>query len=151
MACLAKRRNRWIVDYRLGGIRKTPSFRTKGEAEAFKRELLLRPIDINTGYKSVIDKTIESTAVEYLERISIKKAFKTQAVDKAALFRLCEHFKKQMLYDITPRSIEMFQLGLLKNLNPATVNRQFNVIRHFLKSVWNGIILEKVRLLAFLS
>lgn len=49
MACISKRRGKWVVDYRIGGRRFTPSFKTKGEAEVFLRELRLRKIDSMIG------------------------------------------------------------------------------------------------------
>lgn len=133
MACIRKRRNKWVVDYRVGNHRKAPSFDTKSEAEAFKRELLIRPLDQMIGFKPIAEVSIEFAISEYLQRVTIKKAEKTHSVDNLAMGRLSNYFKNQMLYQITPREIEMFQLQLSKTLNPATVNRQFNVIKHFFK------------------
>jgi len=133
MACIRKVKNRWQVDFRIGGVRKKPSFDTKGEAEAFKRELLLRPIDVGLRFKQIVDTSIEAATQEYLERVTIKKAEKTLTVDKVALGRLKTFFKDQMLSQISTKDLEMFQLHMAKGLNPATVNRQFNVTKNFLK------------------
>lgn len=139
MACIRKRKNNWIVDYRLGSVRKTPSFNTKSEAEAFKRELLLRPLDVSVGYSPLIEMSVKDAVQEYLLRVTVRKADKTHAVDRIALGRLCEAFDAQMLWQISFREIELLQLGMVKELNPSTVNRQFNVIKHFFKKCleWN--------------
>lgn len=139
MACIRKRNKKWIVDYRIGHFRKTPSFDTKAEAEAFKRELLLRPIDNIIGYQEIKDVLLEDASQEYLARVSQRKSERTLEVDSVALRRLCSGFKGASLSQISMKDIENFQLNLAKSLNTSTVNRQFNVIRHFFKKCteWN--------------
>lgn len=133
MACIRKRRNKWVVDYRIGNLRKTPSFGTKSEAEAYKRDFLIRPIDQMIGYKPISEIKVEFAISDYLQRVTIKKAEKTHSVDNLAMRRLGDFLKGQIVHQVTPRDIEMLQLELAKTLNPATVNRQFNVIKHFFK------------------
>ncbi len=139
MACLRKRNNKWVVDFSIGPKRKIVSFDTKAEAESFKRELILRPIDHMVGFKPIVEVSVEMAAQEYIERVTAKKAEKTHGVDKLAMSRVTTYFKNQMLYQVSPKEIEMLQFQLAKKLNPATVNRQFNVIKHFFKKCveWN--------------
>jgi integrase len=130
---VAKRRNRWVVDYYVGGDRQVPSFDTKGEAEAYKRELLLRPIDHITGFKRMKMIDLKSASTEYLDRVTVEKAERTFEVDKKVMERLRDHFKNRMLYEITPADVELFRRKLADVLNPATVNRQINVVKNFFK------------------
>jgi integrase len=136
MACLSKRRGKWVVDYRVHNGpdgRRTPGFDTKSEAEAFLRDLRLRPIDQMIGYKPVIEKDLKVATEEYLNRVTVKKAPKTYHVDKISLTGLAGYFSKRLLSEVSFFEIESYQLGLVKNLNPATVNRRFNVIKNFFK------------------
>ncbi len=77
MACVSKRKNKWIVDYRLGPKRYTPSFSSKSEAEAFLRELRLRPIDKLVNFNRIEERTIESAAQDYLNAVTPQKASRT--------------------------------------------------------------------------
>ena len=59
------------MDYYIGPIRKRPVFRTRGEAEEFKRDLLLRPLDIATGFLDVKKIGIRRAADHYLNHSAI--------------------------------------------------------------------------------
>lgn len=141
MACLRKRRSKWVVDFRIGHQRKTPSFDTKAEAEAFKRELLLRPIDSMTGYSPIVDTLLVRAINDYKTQVTSRKALRTFEVDNMALTRLENKFKGLTVSQICYRDLDLFQLELAKKLSAATVNRQFNVIKHFFKKCveWNFI------------
>ena len=66
--------NRWCVDYRVGNQRKRPVFGTKTEPEEFKRAILLRPLDMATGYTEFTTMPV---------RKAIKEYFKTESAHKA--------------------------------------------------------------------
>lgn len=142
MACIAKRRNKWVVDYRIGTKRYYPSFSTKSEAEAFLRELRLRKVDSKTGFIPLVEKTLEVAVREYLTTITPQKSERTFEVDSIALTELVRAFPRSFVQDVSPREIEMYQVQLKSKFQPATVNRRFNVIRNFFKKcvVWRYCI-----------
>ncbi|NUM58136.1 MAG: site-specific integrase [Bdellovibrionaceae bacterium] len=131
MACITKRRGKWVVDYRIGSKRYIPSFSTKGEAEVFLRELKLRKIDSMTGFTPLIEKSLTQGIQEYLTSITPQKSERTAEVDKIALDELDSAFPNALVQDVTSRELEYYKVQLLKKFQPATVNRRFNVIRHF--------------------
>jgi integrase len=139
MACVTKRKGKWIVDYRLGSKRYVPSFGSKSEAESFLRQLRLRPIDQLTGYFPIELKTLGSAILDYLNAVTPQKALRTHEVDKLALKDLNSEFKNVLVSEISCREIEFYQSSLKSKLQPATVNRRFNVIRNFFKKCleWN--------------
>ncbi len=78
MACVKKRRGKWVVDYRIAGVRKVPSFDTRAEAEAFKRTLLLRPIDQITNYQEFKQVSVPEAVGRYLGQVTPTKALRTE-------------------------------------------------------------------------
>lgn len=141
MAKVKKKNNRWIVDYRIGGIRKFPSFETRAEAEAFKRSLLLRPIDRITDFQEVNEIKLAEAIDRYLNQVTVTKAPRTWDVDRRALDSLHKHFEGKLVHEITLMDLEAYQLKKSRELSAASVNRYFNVIRHFFKKCedWNFI------------
>jgi integrase len=139
MACIVKRRNKWVADYRLGHRRFSPSFGSKGEAEVFLRELRLRKFDIMTGVFPLREKSFSEAVKEYLETVTSKKSVRTFEVDSTALDELSVAFPKILITDLSARDIEFHQTALLRKFKPSTVNRRFNTIRHFLRKCveWN--------------
>jgi integrase len=133
MACVRKRRNKWIVDYRVGNQRRWSTFSTKAEAETYLRELRLRPIDVQVGYQEIKDVLVGEAVSQYLKTITPKKSERTWSVDQIALDEIAKFYDKKMVWEVSLQSLESFQLGLAKGLNPATVNRKFNVIKNFFR------------------
>lgn len=141
MACIKKRRNRWVVDYRIAGIRKTPSFENRAEAEAFKRNLLLRPIDQITDFHQVKEISLTEAVQKYFDQVTPTKAPRTWDVDHRALNALVEHFPGRLVNEVTLMDLEAYQLKRSRIVSPSSVNRHFNVIRHFFRKCedWNFI------------
>lgn len=77
MACVRKRRGVWICDYRDHlGIRRTPSFRTKAEAEAKLSEVL--PISDRETPKVTPDITIASYVERWLAGLAVEESTRDQ-------------------------------------------------------------------------
>ena len=133
MACISKRRGKWVVDYSLFGHRRTPSFSTKSEAEQFKKELLLRDIDNQIGYKRIETKSLSEVIDQYLQTVTTKKEIRTHEVDKFALKDFKKQFESYSVQDVQLQHLESYQMLLRKKLKASSVNRKFNVIRHFFR------------------
>lgn len=133
MAKIKKKNKRWIVDYRVGGIRKFPSFENRAEAEAFKRSLLLRHIDRMTDFYEVKEIKLSEAIAHYLNQVTPTKAPRTGDVDRRALGGLAKHFEGKLVNEITLMELEAYQLKRSRGFSAASVNRHFNVIRHFFR------------------
>ena len=141
MANIKKINNRWTVDYRIGGLRKRPTFGNRSEAEAFKRTLLLRPIDQITDYHQIEEVTLQQAVDQYLRQVTPTKALRTADVDNRALGALAKYFSGKLVNEITLMDLEGYQLKRNREFAAASVNRHFNVIRHFFRKCedWNYI------------
>ena len=133
MACVSKRKGKWIVDYRVGANRFCPSFGTKSEAELFLRELRLRPLDNLLGFKQIKSVSVKDAVSNYIENVTPRKALRTKEVDTLALKELADGFPSAFVDEVTLENLELYQLRLLKRVKASSVNRKFNVIRHFFK------------------
>lgn len=153
MAKVKKRNNRWIVDYRVGGIRKFPSFENRAEAEAFKRSLLLRPIDRITDFQEVKEIKLTDAIDQYLNQVTPTKAPRTWDVDRRALNSLRRHFEGKLVNEISLMDLEAYQLKKRREFSAASVNRHFNVIRHFFRKCedWSFIREKPTRRLSNLK
>lgn len=139
MACVTKRRGQWVVDFRLNNKRKVRKFKTKNEAEAFKRELELRKLS-SLGLASVISETTLDMAIEkYLKIVSRQKAPTTFDLEEKFFKRLFDFFGTIKVHEILLINLEEFQLSLRKSVKASSVNRYFNCYRHFFKKCrqWN--------------
>lgn len=141
MAQVKKLSGRWIVDYRIAGVRKRPSFATRAEAEEFKRSLLLRPIDRMTDYHQINEISLAEAVHKYLSQVSPTKAPRTGEVDDRALKCFLQFFEGRFVNEITLMDLEAYQLKKRREFSAASVNRHFNVIRHFFRKCedWNLI------------
>lgn len=134
MAKVTKRRGKWVCDFSLAGKRQPLTFDTKAEAEAFKRELLLRRIDNQIGYRKVETKMLPEAVKQYLGSITVTKEIRTQEVDRKALGDFAEEFRQLAVQAFQLQDLEQHQIRLLKGgLKGSSVNRKYNVIRHFFK------------------
>jgi integrase len=142
MACISKRRGKWVVDYRIGGRRFTPSFKTKGEAEVFLRELRLRKIDSMIGVQVLKEAFLDTAIKDYLEAVTSQKSERTYEVDSIALRHLASEFPDTLVHEFGAKDLEFYQSKLLRTLKPPTVNRRFNSIRHFFRKCveWKYIL-----------
>lgn len=141
MAQVKKLDGRWIVDYRIAGVRKRPSFATRAEAEDFKRSLLLRPIDRMTDYHQINEVSLAEAVEKYLSQVSPTKAPRTGEIDTQALKSFLKFFEGKLVNEITLMDLEAYQLKKRRVYKAASVNRHFNVIRHFFRKCedWNLI------------
>lgn len=143
MASLRKRGRKWVVDFKLFGKRKLKTFSSKSEAQKFKRDLLLRPIDGLTGFESNSEVTLKEAINEYFKMVSSQKSDRTKANEKVYFERLFSFIGNQCLYELSLLDLERFQQWLRKEmgLSASSVNRHFNCYKHFFRKcrAWNYI------------
>lgn len=128
-----KSTGKWIVDYNVLGERKRPQFATKKEAVAFKRELELRPIDKLLNDDIDPSMTLQSAIQHYYDNTTSKKAKNTHTNEKLYFAKLYGYLGNCRLYEIDFAQMESFQTHLLKNLKASSVNRHFNLYKHFFR------------------
>lgn len=134
MASIYKKKNgRWIVDYLIAGTRRRPVFSNKAEAEAFKRSLMLRPIDQITDFREVKEITLSEAVDQYLQQVTPAKAPRTWEVDRRSLGVLVNELGSKLINEVTLLDLESFQANQRKIVSASSVNRYFNVIKHFFK------------------
>lgn len=141
MACVSKRRGRWIVDYRVGLQRKIETFANRAEAETFKRDLLLRPLDQITGYQIERTTPLSKAVDQYLTLVTPRKAPGTQKLEPGYFSEFKSFVGNVSLDQITLGDLEAYQLKLKRRVCAATVNRNFNTLRNFFRKCedWNFI------------
>lgn len=141
MASIRKRNGKWVADVTIFGKRKPKSFGTKAEAEAYIRAIALREVDRVTGFREIKDVSVAFAVNEYLVTVTPKKSKRTWYVDRLALTEIQKAFPNTAISEIDLQALERYQTNMLKELNPATVNRKFNVIKNFFKKCqeWNFI------------
>lgn len=142
MACVTKRRGKWVVDYREYGRRRVVTFPSKASAEKFHRGIKLREVDKRVGFKALMDLPLSEATQRYLDNVTAKKPSKTALVGEKKYFgRLNAFFEGRNVSDISLSDLEELQVALSKRLKNSTVNRHFNCYKHFFsKCVDWGII-----------
>ncbi|MCM2353716.1 MAG: tyrosine-type recombinase/integrase [Pseudobdellovibrio sp.] len=134
MACVTKFRGKWVVDYKIFGKRKRPEFDNRASADAFLRELRLRKIDNLIGYRPSKTVGLSIATEEYLSLVTPLKEPRTREVDLQTLNKFRQFFDGCFVQDIQLQQLEKYQLALLNSgLKASSVNRKFNVIRHFFR------------------
>ncbi|MCB9073017.1 MAG: tyrosine-type recombinase/integrase [Bdellovibrionaceae bacterium] len=133
----------WVVDYRIGGRRSRISFPAKQLAYNFLKEIQLRKVDRDFGYRPIEKKSLKDAIHEYVDLVSTRKARRTFVLERQVFERLYDYLGNIDVTDIQLRDMELFQRHLLSkfNLTAATVNRYFNVYRNFFSKCedWNYI------------
>lgn len=134
MACLTKYRGKPTVDFEIFGKRKRRAFTTKAQAEAFLRDLKLREIDNLIGFKELKIISVLTAVDEYLLVVTPKKELRTREVDIQTLNKFGKTFKDLNVQEIQSQNLEFYQMQLVnEGLKASSVNRKFNVIKHFFR------------------
>lgn len=141
----------WYADYYADGERVVESTGTANEREA-KKFLALRVSEV---HRRVFVKDTRTTLDQLWERYlphaeTHKRSWKR---DVQMFGNLRAFFGNPMLRDITPARLEKFQQVRGKEVAPATVNREFALLKHmfFQAETWglhSGNPVRKVRFLA---
>ncbi len=134
MSRIYKRGKVWYLDYYDKGFRvQRRASQDKKTAERLLAELeLKRDRGELTFLRNIpIDKYIE----EYLEYSKANKTFSSYQRDtislKKHLFPFLEHYNIRMLQRIGTAILEKYQIVRLKEVKPATINKEFTTIKHF--------------------
>ena len=132
MAKVRKKKNgQWFIDYRVHGIRHRE---TVGNSKKLAMAVLnKRLLEIAEGKfldkKEIVNVKFADFADEYIEIYAKhnKKSYKTDLVRLIALKPLIGN---RYLHEITPRLVEEFKSKRIKEVKPATVNRELACLKH---------------------
>lgn len=127
-----KKGNNWHIDYRVSGRRR----REKVGPSKKIAELALqkRKVEIAEGKFLDIKRQnrikFEDFAKIFIELHSkVNKRPRVARRDEFLINKLATHFKGKFLYEITPQSIERFKSDRIKQVAPATVNRELACLK----------------------
>ena len=125
---LYRRGRVWYADYHADGVRVQESTGTANKREA-EKILALRVSEVQRG---VFVKPVNITLPEFGERyIEYAKAHKRSwKRDVQMLSNLQGFFGPSKLRDITPLRVEEYQQARVKNVCPATSNRELALLKH---------------------
>jgi integrase len=128
---LRKRGNKWVIDYRAYGNR---YIETISKNKKLAQEVLhKRMVEVAEG--RFLDKKQKATvkfedfAKDYVEIYS-KHNKKDWKKDLTRLRALKPFFKGKYLYMIKPLQVEQFKAKRIKEVSPATVNRELACLKH---------------------
>jgi integrase/recombinase XerC len=128
-----KASGKWELDFYLGSRRKRISFSCKSEAERYLRELLLRPLDLSLGYKPLAIVSISEAIGRYKRDVWPLKQEATVILETRYFGELVKRYIDLSVDQITSQDMGRLQSELRRTLKEATVNRHFNLFRHFFK------------------
>lgn len=142
-----KRGDSWYIDYYVNGKRKRERVGTNkkvAEQALAKRQVQIaehRFLDIQKSPKTQFD----AFAGTYLEYAKANK--QSWQRDVHSIQRLREVFGGKPLSDITPLALETYKSARLKQVSPATVNRELACLKHmFTKAIqWQMATSNPVR------
>ena len=128
----------WRLNYEIFGVRKRVFFKTKGEAEIYKREVEKAEIFRSLGVENVVQKRVplEQAITDYLASSKVKKTQRCYQQECQWLDWMLERLKQQGLVyvtDVQHIHMERLQTLLRQSVKASTVNRRFNTIKHFFK------------------
>jgi len=124
----------WYIDYAYKGKR----FRKRIGQSKKVAELTLKDIEVkiakgeHLGIHDSKKILFESYGNVYLEYAKTNKADKTYELNISNLHALTPFFQGKHLSDITPQDIERYKAERLKQVLPASVNRDLTCLRHML-------------------
>jgi len=130
MAIYQKNGN-WFIDYRVEGRRKREKI---GSSKKLAEQVLAkRKIDIAEG--KYLDRqkqekiTFEEFSERYLKDYSIPNKRSWKETDKYYVKRLNSVFGKKYLYTISSHDIERYKSERIKEVSPASVNRELSCLK----------------------
>lgn len=153
MACIKRIRKRYIVDFRIGRIRKRVPFRNLNEAKAFLREIKAKDLEKFVGKASLKKLTVGEAVNKYLESVTILKSPRTRDTDKVIMRSFLKIFRDEYINNITLQHLEFYQGHLREKKAAQTVNRHFHTICHFFNKCerWEYIDKNPCKWLSYLK
>lgn len=131
MASIRRRDKKWVVDYCVGQTRKRHQFSNKAEAECFKRDLLLRPIDRATGFSTIKKIGLDQAVKRYKELVTALKSNGTQLLEEYYFKEFLSFFGNCLVDSIGLEDLQSYQVHLRKRCAAETVNRNFSTLKNF--------------------
>ena len=144
MGSVFKRRDSWVIEYKLNGqIKREAVGKTGTITKTVAREILRnRERQVKLGQYDMLDAvipTLADFAKDYLSyvRDTVKK--RSWKRDELCLKHLKDFYKGRKLSDIKPQDVDDYKASRLDEVAPATVNRELEVLRHLfhLADRWN--------------
>jgi len=136
MSRVYQRGKTWYIDYSHKGRR----IRSKVGTDKKTAELALKNVEVklakeeHLGYHEIKKMLFSDFADKYLAWSKANKKFKSYDRDVLSLRKhLIPYFQYRHLDEITTDMIEQYKLERIKNVKPATVNRELQCLRHLLK------------------
>lgn len=136
-----KESDKWFVDFRRGFTRKRIHFKTRREAEDFKRALLLRKSGLRDLPSELSEISVKEAVERYKTTVTSTKGKATQYFEEIVFRSLLKYFEGYLLSDICLPDLQEYQSHLRKSILGQSVNRRFNTLCHFFKTCldWNLI------------
>ncbi|MFM8316269.1 MAG: tyrosine-type recombinase/integrase [Deltaproteobacteria bacterium] len=136
-----KESDKWFVDFRRGFTRKRIHFKTRREAEDFKRALLLRKSGLRDLPNEISETSLKDAVKRYKTTVTSTKSKATQYFEEIVFRSLLDYFADHLVSDIGLSDLQEYQSYLRKNILGQSVNRRFNTLCHFFKTCldWNLI------------
>ena len=132
---------KWIVDFKKGLSRRRLFFTSRRDAEDFRREFLLR--DSGCIDPKLEQKSLGEAVDRYLKAVTAVKAPRTQTFESTVFRNFQSYFSRNVsIHDFGLAEAQNYQAHLKKNQLGQSVNRQFNTLKHFFKTLheWHWII-----------
>ena len=140
-----QRNKTWYLDYIFQGKR----FRKKVGPLRKIAELTMKDLEVRIAKKEYlgireINKVLfEKYSEEYLKYAKINKSEKSYTLNITNIKSLNRFFKGKLLANIKPQDIESYKAERIRNVKPASLNRDLACLRHmFNKAIQWGYLLE---------
>lgn len=125
---LYRRGQRWYADYYANGERVQESTGTANRREA-EKYLALRISEVQRGvFVKPVNTTLAELCERYIEYAKLHK--RSWKRDEQMLAHLQEFFGPSKLRDMTPLRVEEYQRERVKDVCPATSNREMALLKH---------------------
>jgi len=141
---------RWYVRFTLNGKRRMLSTGETDKTQALlKLGEIVKAAECTNAFGPPLKRvsTFRELAEEYIAYAEANKASSTIQRDKRRLGKLFAAFGSNRLTDITQRKVELYMQEREKEVKPATVNREFALLRHMLRKAveWDYLPVSPAR------
>ncbi len=127
-----KKGDNWYIDYYFKGKRKRKKV---GPSKKLAMQVL-KDVQVKLAkgeYLGVYDEkkiTFEDMTRQYLAYSKTNKAASSYNRDRYSIRRLLSAFKGKYIFEITPSMVEKYKAERLKEVTPATINRELSCLKH---------------------
>lgn len=141
----------WYLDYYANGERVQESAKTTNRRDAEKLHSLRMSEVLRHVHVRDLRVSLDELSERYIEYAQTRK--RSWKRDVQMLGNLKAFFGNPLLRDITPLRVEKFQEARVREVAPATVNRELALLKHmyFMAERWQLHVGNPVRLVRFLA